>query len=52
LESDRFRFVETSIFLPVVRAHPEFGPRAKRILGRIDSGENAVTWAVTRSLVS
>jgi predicted nucleic acid-binding protein len=37
------RFVETNIFLYVITAHPEFGPRAKRILERIDSGEEAVT---------
>jgi len=37
------RFVETNIFLYVITAHPEFGPRAKRILGRISSGESAVT---------
>lgn len=37
------RFIETNIFLYVITAHPEFGPRAKRILERIDSGEEAVT---------
>ncbi len=37
------RFVETNIFLYVITAHPEFGPIAKRILERIDSGEQAVT---------
>lgn len=37
------RFVETNVFLYVITAHPEFGPTAKRILERIDSGEEAVT---------
>lgn len=37
------RFVETNIFLYVMTAHPEFGHVAKRILGRIDSGEEATT---------
>ena len=37
------RFVETNVFLYVVTAHPEFGPIAKMILERIDSGEQAVT---------
>jgi len=37
------RFVETNIFLYVMTAHPEFGHVAKRILGRIDSGEEAAT---------
>jgi predicted nucleic acid-binding protein len=37
------RFVETNIFLYVMTAHPEFGPLAKAILERIDSGEEAAT---------
>lgn len=37
------RFVETNIFLYVITAHAEFGPVAKRILERIDSGEEAAT---------
>jgi predicted nucleic acid-binding protein len=37
------RFVETNVFLYVITAHPEFGPIAKRILERIDSGEQAAT---------
>lgn len=37
------RFVETNIFLYVMESHAEFGPRAKRILGRIQSGEDAMT---------
>jgi predicted nucleic acid-binding protein len=40
--SDRLRFIETNIFLYVITAHPEFGPKAKRILERIDSGEQAM----------
>ncbi len=41
--SDRLRFIETNIFLYVITAHPEFGPVARRILERIDSGEQAMT---------
>jgi predicted nucleic acid-binding protein len=37
------RFIETNIFLYVITAHPEFGPVARRILERIDSGEQAMT---------
>jgi len=37
------RFVETNIFLYVITAHPQFGPLAKRILERIESGEEAAT---------
>jgi len=37
------RFVEANIFLYVITAHPEFGAVAKRILRRIDSGEEAAT---------
>lgn len=37
------RFVETNVFLYVIIAHQEFGPIAKRILERIDSGEQAIT---------
>lgn len=37
------RFVETNIFLYVMTAHPDFGPLAKAILERIDSGEEAAT---------
>jgi predicted nucleic acid-binding protein len=37
------RFIETNIFLYVITAHPEFGPKARRILERIDSGEQAMT---------
>jgi len=42
-EADRSRFVETNIFLHAMTAHPEFGHVAKRILGRIDSGDEAAT---------
>jgi predicted nucleic acid-binding protein len=42
-EDDPLRFVETNVFLYVITAHPEFGPTAKRILERIDSGEEAAT---------
>lgn len=37
------RFIETNIFLYVITAHREFGPVAKRILARVDSGEEAAT---------
>jgi len=37
------RFVETNIFLYVITAHPDFGPKAKEILERIESGEQAMT---------
>ena len=37
------RFVETNIFIYVMTAHREFGLIARRILERIDSGEEAAT---------
>ena len=37
------RFVETSVFLYVITANPEFGPVARKILERIWAGEEAVT---------
>lgn len=37
------RFVETNIFLYVITAHPQFGSVARRILDRIDSGEETAT---------
>jgi len=37
------RFVETNIFLYVITAHPDFGSKAKEILERIESGEQAMT---------
>lgn len=37
------RFIETNIFLYVITGHSEFGPVAKRILERVNSGEEAVT---------
>lgn len=37
------RFIETNVFLYVLTAHPAFGPIARSILTRIDSGEEAVT---------
>lgn len=37
------RFVETNVFLYVINAHPEFGINARRILERIQGGEEAAT---------
>jgi predicted nucleic acid-binding protein len=37
------RFIETNIFLYIITANPEFGPTAKRILDRVNSGEEAAT---------
>ena len=37
------RFVETNVFLYVINAHPEFGINARRILERIQDGEEAAT---------
>lgn len=37
------RFVETNIFLYVIMAHPDFGQTAKKILERIELGEQVVT---------
>jgi predicted nucleic acid-binding protein len=46
------RFVETNIFLYVITAHLSFGPVARRILDRIDSGEEAVTSSLVIAEVS
>jgi predicted nucleic acid-binding protein len=37
------RFVDTNVFIYALTAHPRFGETAKRILGRIEKGENAMT---------
>ncbi len=37
------RFVDTNIFIYVLTAHPTFGHTAKRILERLECGEEAVT---------
>jgi len=37
------RFVDTNVFVYCVMDHPQFGERAKRILNRIEQGEEAVT---------
>jgi predicted nucleic acid-binding protein len=37
------RFVDTNVFIYSVTGHPRFGEDAKRILKRIEEGEEAVT---------
>ena len=37
------RFVNTNVFVYVITAHPAFGPAARRILERIEAGEEALT---------
>jgi predicted nucleic acid-binding protein len=37
------RFVDTNVFVYVITAHPAFGPAARRILERIEAGEEALT---------
>jgi predicted nucleic acid-binding protein len=37
------RFVDTNVFIYALTAHPIFGQTAKRILERIEDGEEAVT---------
>jgi len=37
------RFVDTNVFVYVITAHPAFGPTARRILERIEAGEEALT---------
>jgi len=37
------RFVDTNIFIYALTAHPEFGKFAKKILERIQNGEETVT---------
>jgi len=37
------RFVDTDVFIYVITAHPAFGPTARRILERIEAGEEALT---------
>ncbi len=40
------RFVDTSVFIYALTAHPRFGENARRILERIENGEVAVTSAL------
>ena len=37
------RFVDTNIFIYALTAHPRFGQTAKRVLERIENGEEATT---------
>ena len=37
------RFVDTNVFIYAITAHPRFGEPAKRILQRIEDGEEAIT---------
>jgi len=37
------RFVDTNIFIYVLEAHPLYGETSKKILERIEEGENALT---------
>jgi predicted nucleic acid-binding protein len=37
------RFVDTNVFIYVITAHPAFGPAARRILEKIEAGEEALT---------
>lgn len=37
------RFVDTNIFIYALTAHPTFGQTAKRILERVENGEEVVT---------
>ena len=37
------RFVDTNVFIYSVTGHPRFGEKAKRILKRLERGEEAVT---------
>jgi len=37
------KFVDTNVFIYVITAHPAFGPAARRILERIEAGEEALT---------
>ena len=37
------RFIDTNVFIYAVTAHPQFGKTAKKILERIQNGEEAIT---------
>lgn len=37
------RFVDTNVFVYALTAHPTFGQASKRILERIENGEEAAT---------
>lgn len=46
------RFVDTNVFIYSITDHPQFGERAKRILERIEEGEEAVTTTLVLCEVS
>jgi predicted nucleic acid-binding protein len=46
------RFVDTNIIIYALTAHPTFGETAKRILERIENGEEATTSTLVLSEVS
>ncbi len=45
-------FVDTNVFIYSVTGHPRFGEKAKRILKRIEQGEEAVTTTLVLCEVS
>ena len=45
-------FVDTNVFIYSVTSHPRFGEKAKRILKRIEQGEEAVTTTLVLCEVS
>lgn len=46
------RFVDTNVFIYSITDHPRFGEKAKRILKRIEEGEEAVTTTLVLCEVS
>ena len=46
------RFIDTNIFIYVLNSDPEFGPIAKRILQRVEEGEEAITSSLVAAEVT
>ena len=46
------RFIDTNVFIYVLNSDPEFGPTAKRILKRVEEGEEATTSSLVTAEVA
>ncbi len=46
------RFIDTNVFIYVLNSDPEFGPIAKRILKRLEEGEEAATSSLVTAEVT
>ncbi len=46
------RFIDTNVFIYVLKSDPDFGPTARRILHRVEEGEEATTSSLVTAEVT